>query len=110
MTGLSYSLYSALRQPDVWQSLDVDDLAELYNNEVTIILNRQLPTRTVKRQPRPSDPWFDAECRAAKRSTRRLERAAAAADKSQDKLATVATTEAWRTRRRLISKPQRSEA
>jgi hypothetical protein len=76
--------------------LDVDDLAELYNNEVTIILYRQLPTRTVKRQP---DPWFDAECRAAKRSTRRSERAAAA--KSQDKMVSVAATEAWRTQRRL---------
>ena len=79
----------------------MDDLAELYNNELTIILNHQLPTRTVKRQPRPSDPWFDAECWAAKRSTRRLERAAAAAAKSQDQMASVAATEAWRTQRRL---------
>jgi len=82
------------------QGLDVDDLDELYNNEMTNILNRQLPTRTVKRQPRLSDPWFDAECRAAKHSTRRLERAAAAAAKSQDKMASVAATEAWRTQRR----------
>ena len=92
---------SALCQPDVWQGSNVDDLAELYNNEVTIILNRQLPTRTIKRQPRPSVPWFDAGCRAAKRSTRRLERAAAAAAKSQDTKASVAATEAWRTQRRL---------
>jgi hypothetical protein len=44
----------ALCQPYVWQGLDMDDLAKLYNNEVTIILNRQLQTRTIKRQPRPS--------------------------------------------------------
>src|SRR5208282_1115362 len=31
-----------------------------------------------------SDPWFDAECRAAKRLTRRLERAYIAAAKRQD--------------------------
>jgi len=90
----------ALCQPDVRQGLDVDDLVELYNNEMTNILNRQLPTRTVKCQPRPSDPWFNAECRAANRSTRRLERAAAAAAMSQDKMASVAATEAWRTQRR----------
>jgi len=29
----------------------------------------------VFRRRRPTDPWFDAECRAAKRLTRRLERA-----------------------------------
>ena len=50
----------------------------------TIILNRQLPTRTVKRQPRPSDPWFDAECLAAERSTRRLERAGCRQESRQD--------------------------
>ena len=32
----------ALCQPDVWQGLDEDDLAELYNKEVNVILNRQL--------------------------------------------------------------------
>jgi len=31
------------------------------------------------RRPRPSDPWFDSECRQAKRLTRRLERASVAA-------------------------------
>ena len=86
----------------------MDDLAELYNNEVTIILYRQLPTRTVKRQPWPSDPWFDAECRAAKRSTRRSERAAAAKSQDQDGFGCghggMAHTAS------IISKPQRSEA
>jgi len=33
------------------------------------------------RRQRPSDPWFDAECRDAKRRTRRLKRAYAAANR-----------------------------
>jgi hypothetical protein len=78
----------------------VDDLTELYNNEITKILNCQLPTRTFKRHPQPSDPWFDTERRSAKRSTQRLERATADAAKSQDKMALAAATKAWRTQRR----------
>ena len=38
-------------------------------------------SRRVVRRPRPSDPWFDADCRAAKRLTRRLERAFLAASR-----------------------------
>jgi len=43
----------------------------LYNDVITGIL----PARVVVQRSRPSDPWFDADCRAAKRLTRRLERA-----------------------------------
>ena len=48
--------------------------------------DRAVLARTVIRRPRPSDPWFDTEChcRAAKRLTRRLERAAIAAAKKPD--------------------------
>jgi len=45
---------------------------------------------------------FDAECRSAKRLTRRLERAAAAAGRRQDNAAAAtAATEEWRTQRRV---------
>jgi len=53
-------------------------MAALYDAEMTALLDRVIPARTITRHPRPSDPWFDAECRAAKRLTRRLKRAAAA--------------------------------
>lgn len=46
---------------------------------MTSILDRLVPLRTIVRRPRPSDPWFDHDCRQAKRVTRRLERAYAAA-------------------------------
>ena len=63
-------------QPDMWSALDVDGLAQLYDNMITAVLDNILPLRTVRCRRRPSDPWFDTECRHAKRRVRRLERAA----------------------------------
>ena len=40
---------------DFWQGLDVVTLAELYNKELSIDRGRKLPTRTVMREPWPSD-------------------------------------------------------
>ena len=65
-------------QPSSWP-IDVDATVTLYDDTIRGILDDILPTRVVVRRPRPSDPWFDAECRAAKRLTRQLERASRAA-------------------------------
>ena len=65
---------SRLCQPDAWP-VDVDDMAALYDAELISLLDQLLPTRYFTRRARPSDPWFDKECRDAKRFTRRLERA-----------------------------------
>ena len=62
---------SLLCRPDEWPA-DVDDMAVLYDRELTALLDQLIPLREVTRRPRPSDPWSDAECRAAKRQTRRL--------------------------------------
>jgi len=62
---------SRLCQPDDWP--DIDDMAALYNSELTAQLDRILPIRQFVRQQRPSDPRFDKDCRAAKCLTRRLE-------------------------------------
>jgi len=67
----------SLGQPDTWPC-DVDKMAEMYDRGLNL-LDQVIPCRHVVRPPRPSDPWFDAECRAAKRQTRRLERAYASA-------------------------------
>jgi len=75
---------SVLCQPNCWLGLDVDTMASLYDTELTVVLDRVVPACTVNRQPRPSDLWFDAECRATKRLTRRLERAAIVAAKKPD--------------------------
>ena len=69
---------SRLCRPDDWPT-DIDEMAALYDSELTSLLDRLLPERQFVRRPRPSDPWFDKECRLAKRLTRRLERASNAA-------------------------------
>ena len=65
---------SRLYQHDSW-SADVDEFCSLYDAEITAILDRLLPVCSSTRRRRPMDPWFDAECCAAKGSTRKLERA-----------------------------------
>ena len=71
-------LASPLCQIDSWPS-DIDEMAALYDSVLTSILDRLVPLRTIVRRPRPSDPWFDRDCRQSKRVMRRLERAYAAA-------------------------------
>jgi len=73
-------LASRLCRSDDWPS-DVDSLATLYYDELNCLLDRILPMRQFIRRQRQSDPWFDAECRDAKRRTSRLERAYAAANR-----------------------------
>ena len=50
-------------------------MAVLYDRELGALLDQLIPLRITTRRPRPSDPWFDAECRTAKRQTRQRERA-----------------------------------
>jgi len=69
---------SRLCQPESWPD-DVDELAALYDDELSSILDCILPLRQYDRRACPSDPWFDKKCRDAKRLARQLERAYAAA-------------------------------
>jgi hypothetical protein len=69
---------SSICQPNLWPT-DVDTAASLFHEVIVGILDDILPTSTIQRRPRPTDPWFDKECRSSKRLTRRLERAASAA-------------------------------
>jgi hypothetical protein len=88
---------SALCRDDNWSDPDVDGLAQLYNTEITTLLDRLVPARSVTCRRRPSDPWFDAELRAAKREVRRLERAARHTDPND---AVAAANAAWTAQRR----------
>jgi len=92
-------LASAVCRPDDWVDLDVDQLARLYDAEITTLLDRFAPVRSVTCRRRPSDPWFDQECHDEKRLTRRLERAARRAD-SNDVTASAAAHAAWTAQRR----------
>jgi hypothetical protein len=69
---------SVLCRSNIWPD-DVDQLANLYDSTLTELLDRLIPFRQFTRRPRASDPWFDYECRVAKRTTRRVERAYSAA-------------------------------
>ena len=46
----------------------VDELIQLYNQVMTALLDRHCPTVTVRRRvSKKTTPWFDADCRAARR-------------------------------------------
>jgi len=65
---------SRLCQPDSWIDCSIDQLVELYTSELTSLLDKLIPAKTVTSRGRPSDPWFNQECRQLKRAVRRLER------------------------------------
>jgi hypothetical protein len=65
---------SRLCCPEAWPT-DVYQLRLLYTTELDAILDQLLPSTSPPTRRRPTDPWFDAECRVAKRATQRLERA-----------------------------------
>jgi len=83
---------SRLCQRDHWANFNADQLGELYDSEITSVLDRLIPAKTVTIGRRPSDPWFDSECRQSKREVRRLER-------SSRRLKTPEATSAWYSKR-----------
>jgi len=93
---------SPLCDPGAWSALDVDGLAQLYDAEITSILDRLVPVRTVRCRRRASDAWFDDDCRVAKRSVRLFERDLRRVRRvSPLNTAAIAAAElAWSTRRR----------
>ena len=68
-------LTSRLGAPDALPcSLDVDELAKLYDTELLAIADGLAPARTVTVRRRSSDPWYDDKCRAAKKAVLAAER------------------------------------
>ena len=53
---------------------DVDELFDAYNSTLLSLLDRHAPVRLRPTSVRQSEQWLDADCRAAKRKTRCLER------------------------------------
>ncbi len=82
---------------------DVDAAAQMYDDVINKLLDDMLPFVSSTRRQRPSDPWFDSECRSAKRLTRRLQRAAHSAHRLSAEAAVVAK-EAWMAQRRSYRK------
>jgi len=60
---------------EVWmRDASVDDLFEIYNHDLTALIDKHAPRYIRKRKPRLLSPWYDNECRMFKRNVRRLER------------------------------------
>ena len=55
-------------------SLDVDSASDLYNSILSGILDKMIPFKTIRIHERPSDRWFDRECRTSKSLKRSLEK------------------------------------
>ena len=69
-------------------------MSQLYDVEITAILDHLIPTRSVICRRRPSDPWFDQDCRLSKRLVRLLERKSRRTDPA-DVCAATAAAAAW---------------
>ena len=93
---------SPLCDASVWSALDTDGLAQLYDKEITTILDRIIPMRTVRYRRRASDAWFDDDCRVAKRCVRLFERDVRRIRRAdpQNTAAIDAATAIWTKRRR----------
>ena len=65
---------SVLCSPHTWSNQDVNQLACTYDKTLYDILDKLIPMKKMRKSKRPSDFWFDEECRRAKRSVRWYER------------------------------------
>ena len=54
--------------------LTVDDLVQLYRQEMTDLLDQHCPVVAARRKAKQMTPWFNAECRDACRHARAAER------------------------------------
>jgi len=54
--------------------MSADALAELYDAEMLSLLDKHCPVVKVRRKLSKLTPWFDADCRACRRRTRKYER------------------------------------
>ena len=91
---------SRLCRPDEWSDMDVEGLAQLYDGEITRLLDQLIPARKVTCRRRPSNPWFDEDCRVAKRRLRQLERTVRQTNPA-DTVAVAAASAAVTAQRRL---------
>ena len=89
---------SALCDEQQWNELDGNGLVHLYDETLGALLDEQIPVSTKTCRRRPSNVWFDEECREAKRSLRTLERAAHCVGQLSD--TTLPAVAAWRDERR----------
>jgi len=71
---------------DALSDLPADDLVQLYRDVLTGLLDMHCPAVKVRRRPKKATPWFDADCRAARRCTRAADRRFRRSRRRADKL------------------------
>ena len=89
---------SVLCNDEAWRGLDGDCLVRLYDDTITQLLDRQVPVETKTCRRRPSNAWFDDDCRQAKHQLRSTERAARRAGQLSNLTSPLVQT--WRLQRR----------
>ena len=57
-----------------WTSLTPDDMASLYNEVLTELVDKHAPIRSTRKHYRPITPWFNPACGEQKRKARCYER------------------------------------
>ena len=91
-------LTSALCDKQQWSAIDGDGVVKLYDDIIAALLDRQVPHKTVTYRPRPSNVWYDDECRRERSSLRLLERSVRRTGALSDSTQPAVT--AWRTERK----------
>ncbi len=71
---------SVLCDDRAWAPMSCDELVHHYETIIMSALDHLIPLRTVKLLLRQSDPWFDDQCRLAKRLLRSIERLTRSSD------------------------------
>src|SRR6218665_3883030 len=71
-------------------SADVDHLATMFNSEIIGLLDKHAPVAEFTVREHAHQPWFDSECREARRKARRLAR------RRQTNAARAEDKQAWR--------------
>jgi len=90
LAELSKSELCADSEPATDISADVDHLAAMFNSEIIGLLGKHAPVAEFTVRERAHQPWFDSECREARRKARRLAR------RCQTNAARAEDKQAWR--------------
>ena len=75
--SLEFFLDALHTSPLAYNSVhNLDEAATMYDTVLSSLLDSLIPQQSIRLRSRTSDPWFDSDCREAKKRTRRLERVA----------------------------------
>jgi len=80
---------SALYDVGAFDGLSADELATLYNDTLSSLIDKHCPPRIIRCKVVKLSAWFDSECRARRRDTRRTEKMHRRTHSSEDRLAWI---------------------